>query len=184
MELFHELRTPFLEEIKTSRVGQKHHSDAGVVDEVVDATLQLFASIVQHLLQQEQSPPALLLRNVDWHDFVINLMARFKDETGINVVEQFNELQQHDSLEVYTDEFENLRSIMLHNNHALPDPYILDSFLGVLRPAVKPFVRAFKPTSIARAVEIARLQEESLVLLIQTQKLINPCHQNPSKKYL
>ncbi|KVH93600.1 hypothetical protein Ccrd_004349 [Cynara cardunculus var. scolymus] len=30
-----------------------------------------------------------------------------------HVVEQFKKLQQHDSLEVYIDEFENLRAIML-----------------------------------------------------------------------
>lgn len=83
-------------------------------------------------------------RNVDWNDFVIDLNDRFKDEFGVNVVEQFNKLQQHDSLEVYINEFENLRAIMMQNNHMLPEPYILDSFIGGLRPDVKPIVRAFK----------------------------------------
>uniref|UniRef100_A0A803MMI9 Uncharacterized protein n=1 Tax=Chenopodium quinoa TaxID=63459 RepID=A0A803MMI9_CHEQI len=61
---------------------------------------------------------------VDWNDFVADLYARFKDSSGIDVVE----------------------------HHVLPDSYVLESFISGLRPAVKPFVKAFKP----------RLQEESL----------------------
>ncbi|KVI10690.1 DNAJ-containing protein, X-domain-containing protein [Cynara cardunculus var. scolymus] len=54
--------------------------------------------------------------NADWNNFVIDLTARFKDEYGMNVAEQFNKHQQHDFLEVYIDEFENLRAIMLQNS--------------------------------------------------------------------
>lgn len=83
-------------------------------------------------------------KNVDWSDFVIELNARFKDSTANNVVEQFNKLQQGESLESYIDEFEHLRSIMIQNNSILPDSYVLESFIGGLKPAVKPFVKAFK----------------------------------------
>ncbi|XP_074377058.1 uncharacterized protein LOC141718578 [Apium graveolens] len=79
-----------------------------------------------------------VMKFVDWNDFVIDLNARFKDETGINAVEQFNKLQQHDSIELYIDEFENLRALMLQNNSVLPDSYVLESFIGGLKPAVKP----------------------------------------------
>lgn len=115
----------------------------------------------------------------DWNDFVADLNARFKDNSGINVVEQFNKLQQLDVLEDYIDEFENLRSVMLQNNHILPDAYILDSFIGGLKPAVKPFVRAFKPVTVSDAIEFARLQEESLsfsnlTTKTQTQPSLSP----------
>lgn len=80
----------------------------------------------------------------------------------LNVVETFNKLQQLSTLEDYIDEFENLRSIMLKNNHILHDTYMLESFIGGLKPAVKPFVKAFKPTTIAEAIDLARLQEENL----------------------
>lgn len=107
---------------------------------------------------------------VDWNDFVVDLYARFKDSTGLDVVERFNRLQQQKSIEEYIDEFENLRSVMLMNNHVLPDSYILESFIGGLRPAVKPFVKAFKPVTIAHAMEYARLQEETLSSTVQTYR--------------
>uniref|UniRef100_A0A803L5Q0 Ty3 transposon capsid-like protein domain-containing protein n=1 Tax=Chenopodium quinoa TaxID=63459 RepID=A0A803L5Q0_CHEQI len=94
---------------------------------------------------------------VDWNDFVVDLYARFRDNSALDVVEQFNRLQQLGSIEDYIDEFEKLRSVMLMNNHILPDAYILESFVGGLKPAVKPFVKAFKPATIAQAVDFARL---------------------------
>lgn len=33
-----------------------------------------------------------IMRNVEWSEFVIDLIARFKDEVGIHVVENFNKL--------------------------------------------------------------------------------------------
>ena len=41
---------------------------------------------------------------MDRNDFVIDLNVRFKDEMRINVVE-LNKLYQHDSIELYIDEF-------------------------------------------------------------------------------
>lgn len=49
----------------------------------------------------------------------------------------------------------------------LPDSYFLDSFIGGLKPFVKPFVRAFKPTTISQDIEYARLQEEFVSLTNQ-----------------
>lgn len=51
---------------------------------------------------------------------------------------------------------------MIQRNPGLPDQYFLDSFVGGLKPSLKPFVRAFKPQALAAAVEYARLQEETL----------------------
>uniref|UniRef100_A0A803MXW2 Uncharacterized protein n=1 Tax=Chenopodium quinoa TaxID=63459 RepID=A0A803MXW2_CHEQI len=90
---------------------------------------------------------------VDWSDFVIDLTTRLKDEKGINVVEEFNKLQQSGSIESFVDEFENLRSIMLQNNICLPEKYLLESFIGGLKPGLRPFFRAFKPQTIVAAVE-------------------------------
>lgn len=97
---------------------------------------------------------------VDWNDFVTDLKARFKENTG-SIVEQFNKLQQVGTLEDYIDNFENIRSVMM-STHALPEKYVLDSFISGLTPFVKPFVKALKPTTISEAIDIARLQEEAL----------------------
>ena len=101
-------------------------------------------------------------KNVDWSEFVIDLSARFKDESGLNVVEQFNKLQQTGTIEEFIDEFDNVRSLMEQNHHILPDSYFLESFIGGLKPTVKPFVKAFKPVNVAEAIMYARLQEKSI----------------------
>lgn len=62
-------------------------------------------------------------------------------------------MQQTGQLEDYIDDFEHIRSLMLQHNHALPDAYFLDSFIGGLKASVKPFVKAFKPVSIAEAID-------------------------------
>lgn len=116
-------------------------------------------------------------RQVEWSEFVIDLSARFKDELGSNVVEKFNRLQQNDTIENYIDEFDNLRSLMEQYNHILPDTYFLESFIGGLKPAVKPFVRAFKPVNVTEAIRYARLQEEAL--LVNTQKFVKSSTYQP-----
>ncbi|EEF47316.1 conserved hypothetical protein [Ricinus communis] len=80
---------------------------------------------------------------VDWNDFVIDVNSRFKDESGINVVEEFNKLQQTNSLEDYIDEFEKVKSSMLQNSYVLPEKHLMESFVGGLKPGIRPFVRAF-----------------------------------------
>lgn len=101
-------------------------------------------------------------KHIEWSEFVIDLSARFKDDMGLSVVEQFNKLQQLGTIEEYIDEFDNLRSLMEQFHHVLPDPYMLESFIGGLKPAVKPFVKAFKPQTVTDAILYARLQEESI----------------------
>lgn len=103
---------------------------------------------------------------------MIDLNARFKDEVGYNVVERFNKLEQQDTLENYIDDFEHLRAVMIQNDSVLPDAYMLDSFVAGLNPAVKPFVRAFKPKTITDVVKYSRLQEE--VILQTTSKVSKP----------
>lgn len=76
--------------------------------------------------------------NVDWDDFIIDLVTRFKDSRTDNVVEEFNRLQQVGSLEEYIDEFENMKAILLQNGHVLPESYVLASFVGGLKLAIKP----------------------------------------------
>ena len=101
-------------------------------------------------------------KNVEWTDFVLAVVARFRDNSGENAVERFNKLSQIGTIESYIDEFEKYRSLMNQQGHNLTEEYMLDSFIGGLKDTIKPFVRAFKPTTICEAVEYARLQEDTL----------------------
>lgn len=99
-------------------------------------------------------------KHVDWDDFILDLTARFKDGKGMNAVEHFNKLSQVDSLGSYIDEFEELRATLIQNGHALSN-YVLHSFIGGLKPTIKPLVRAFEPSSISDAMKYARLHPRS-----------------------
>lgn len=118
--------------------------------------------------------------NVEWPEFVLDLAARFKDDRGVNFVQKFNKLEQTDSIESYLDEFEDLKSDVLETHHSLSDEFILDSFIGGLKPGIKPFVKAFKPATLSAAVEFARLQEEALAAT-QTPKPYKPISSFPYK---
>ncbi|XP_074304368.1 uncharacterized protein LOC141639077 [Silene latifolia] len=100
--------------------------------------------------------------HVEWDDFIVDLYARFKEEIAGNVVEEFNKLHQVGSIDDYLDAFENLKGLMMQRNSLLPEQYFLDSFIGGLKPSLKPFVKAFKPRTLAYVVEYSRLQEETL----------------------
>lgn len=106
-------------------------------------------------------------RNVVWGELCLDVTTRFKDVRGSNTMEQLNKLRQTDSIESYLDEFEDLKFGVMNTHHSLPEEFTLDSFIGGLNPTVKPFVMAFKPTSIAKAVEFARMQEEQTTTFIQ-----------------
>lgn len=71
-------------------------------------------------------------------------------------------LINHSKLVRLRDAFEDVRYLMLQQNHILPDCHFYDSFTGDLKTTVKPMVRAFKPKIVAEAVEYARLQDESM----------------------
>ena len=73
----------------------------------------------------------------------MDLCARFGEELGMNVVEEFNKLEQKGAIDDYLDAFENLRSLMVQRNPQLPDSFFLDSFIGGLKPTIKPFVKDF-----------------------------------------
>lgn len=97
-----------------------------------------------------------------WLKFCMAVRARFFDESLNIAVENFNKLTQVGSLEEYFDTFESNRSFLEMHDYDLSTKFILDSFISGLNDTLKPFVKAFKPDSISKAMEYARLQEESV----------------------
>ena len=47
----------------------------------------------------------------------------------------------------------------------MPDTYFLESFIGGLKPAIKSFVQALNPQNLYAAIDIVRLQEETICAL-------------------
>jgi len=92
-------------------------------------------------------------QNVLWEDFVVEVCARFRDELGSCVVDEFNKLKQAGTIEDYLERFEELKSLMLIKNSSLPSDYFIDSFIGGLNDDVKHFTRAFNPRTLSEAVK-------------------------------
>ena len=105
---------------------------------------------------------ALGRQGILWEDFVVDICARFKDELGSHVMEEFNRLKQVGSIAEYLEKFEELKSLMLIKNPSLPSDYFVDSFIGGLDDNVKHFTRAFDPKTLPEAVKYARLQEATI----------------------
>ena len=87
----------------------------------------------------------------------MDLCARFGEQLGMNVVEEFNNLEQKESIDDYLDAFESLRSLMIQRNPQLPDFFFLNSFIGGFKPTINPFVKAFNPMSLVATVDFVRL---------------------------
>ena len=52
----------------------------------------------------------------------------------------------------------------------VPDEYFISSFIGGLKPQLKPFVKALNPTSLDEAVRFARLHEDAGDAVRQNQR--------------
>jgi len=75
-------------------------------------------------------------------------------------VEDFNKLRQVGSVEDYLEKFEELKSFMLQKNPAnYPDEFFIDSFIGGLKPQLKPFVKPLIPHTQGDDVGFVRLQK-------------------------
>jgi len=104
-------------------------------------------------------------RHITWEEFIVDVCSRFRDDLGSKVVEDFNRLQQGGTLDEYLVRFEELKALLLVRNPMMPASYFLESFVGGLKPAIKSFVRALNPQNLDAAMEIARLQEQTISAL-------------------
>ena len=58
------------------------------------------------------------------------MCARFKDNLGNKVVEDFNKLSQVRSLDDYLAKFKELKALLLLRTPTMPESYFLKSFIG------------------------------------------------------
>lgn len=92
-----------------------------------------------------------------WEDFVVDVFARFGDELGSHVVDEFNKLKHVGPIDGYLEKFKELKSLMLLKNPSLPNDYFVGSFIGGLDDNIKQFARAFSPKTLPEVVKYARL---------------------------
>ena len=92
----------------------------------------------------------------------MDVCARFRENLDSKVVQDFNRLLQTGTLDEYLAKFEELNALLLIRNPNMPDTFLMESFIGGLKPAIKSLVRAFKPQTLELAIEQAQFQEEHI----------------------
>ena len=97
-----------------------------------------------------------------WKEFIVDVCSRLRDGLGSKVLEDFNQLQHIGTLEEYLTRLEELKELLLVRNPTMSESYLLESFIGGLKPTIKLFVKAFNPQNLYATMEISRLQEETI----------------------
>ena len=87
------------------------------------------------------------------------LCERFSGKGSLDIVEEFNKLQQKGTVEEYEEKFEELKTLMLTRNPKLDKSYFVSSFVSGLKNEIKPMVKMFKLYTLTKAFEVAKLQE-------------------------
>jgi len=83
-------------------------------------------------------------RNFPSEEFIIDVCARFKDNLGSKVVEDFNKLCQMGSLDDYLAKFEELKTLMLIRNPKMPELFFR-KFYGRFALSGKVHSQALQP---------------------------------------
>nr|XP_027064416.1 uncharacterized protein LOC113690623 [Coffea arabica] len=99
---------------------------------------------------------------LSWEEFSELLCERFSGKGSLDIVEEFNKLQQKGTVEEYEEKFEELKTLMLIRNPKLDESYFVSSFISGLKDEIKTMVKMFKPHTLPKAFEIAELQENAL----------------------
>ena len=101
------------------------------------------------------------------------------------MVEELNRLQQTGTIDGYLAKFEEVKAFILLRSPNKPKDYLLESFIGGLKPAIKSLVRAFKPQTLDSAIEQARFQEEHIqALKVPPDGTFRSNFSNPNSKPL
>ena len=101
---------------------------------------------------KESSPPA------SWEEFVEAICIRFGPSAYEDPVGIFTKLRQRGSIEDYQTEFETLSNQI----SGLSEEFRISTFLSGLKDELRIIVTMFKPSTLAAAFGLARLQEEEV----------------------
>ncbi|XP_026378286.1 uncharacterized protein LOC113272700 [Papaver somniferum] len=102
-----------------------------------------------------------------WDAFQKAICLRFQELDHDDIVGEFNKLCQMGTVLEYQEMFEELKALMLAKNKHLTEEYFISSFISELKDELRIAVQMFSPTTLDKAIYLARMQE---VLLESTSK--------------
>lgn len=101
-----------------------------------------------------------------WQEFTRVLLLRFGSNAYEDPVGQLTKLKQWSTMKAYQEKFEELAN----KTTGLSEDFFVSCFVSGLKEEVLAGVKMFAPRTIAQAMGLARLQEETIEALVKKNK--------------
>lgn len=98
----------------------------------------------------------------NWEQFISAVEQKFGSHDYKEAIESLLELQQHESVEEYVTAFENLQFQITMHNQQWDEVFFVTQFVRGLKPDIRGVVQGQDPTTMARAISLARIQQQVL----------------------
>lgn len=112
--------------------------------------------------------------HADWNLFSKEICWRFAENTAEEIIEVFIKLWQKGSIFKYQEQFEESKSQVMISLPHLPESYYIFVFTSGLKDEIKSMVKIIQPHTLAKAFEIAILQENTITALSRNSKSFKP----------
>ncbi|GKA15840.1 C2H2 and C2HC zinc fingers superfamily protein, putative isoform 1 [Tanacetum coccineum] len=93
---------------------------------------------------------------ITWGDFTQDVIRRFTCSEHTNPQAEFNKLRQISTLDVYLDEFEELRAYVEAKQPGLTDEYFMSSFISGLKEDIKGAVIMATPSNFEEEIMLVK----------------------------
>ncbi|XP_026383753.1 uncharacterized protein LOC113279266 [Papaver somniferum] len=100
--------------------------------------------------------------DIPWPYFCDNVCSRFENPAHDNIVGLFNKLARQNTVDVYFEEFEYYKALLLSVHKDFPETYFIASFIGGLKEELRSSVLMFDPKTLLHAFSLARMQAKTL----------------------
>ncbi|KAL2226830.1 UNVERIFIED_CONTAM: hypothetical protein Sindi_2041700 [Sesamum indicum] len=108
-----------------------------------------------------------------WDELVKSILERFEDLDYERVMTAFNRLQQETTVNTYLERFEELKDQMLVFTKNMEEEFLMMKFISGLKDEIKSLVTPCEPTSLNRAIVLARRQECAMSAILKKAQSIN-----------
>ncbi|KAL2230686.1 UNVERIFIED_CONTAM: Transposon Ty3-G Gag-Pol polyprotein [Sesamum indicum] len=125
----------------------------------------------QRYTEKEETP--------SWDDLVRDILERFEDLDYERVMTAFNRLQQETTVNAYLERFEELKDQMKVFNKNMGEEFLMMKFISGLKDEIKSLVTPCEPTSLSKAIVLAKRQEFAVSAIL---KRAQPVNRNPHPK--
>lgn len=98
----------------------------------------------------------------NWQEFVAAVTEQFGVDAYPKALRKLLALRQTDSLETYVDEFERAKYGVVVHNPGMGEPFFVTQFVRGLKFEIQNVVQVQVPTTMNRAILLARMQQEVL----------------------